>query len=63
MRRAEAGAGVAVKILVKQITLPILRAVERIAGRALKCAFAFFVAQPKLDQPIGKLVRDFASNA
>src|SRR4029077_819430 len=59
VRRAEAGAGIAMKIIVKQIAMSILRAVGPIAGRAGKCALVFFVAQKKLDQSIGKLVRDF----
>ena len=58
MRRAETGASVSVKILMEQITMSILRA-ERIAHRAFEWPLAIVSSPPKLDQTIGKFVRDF----
>src|SRR6202022_1791829 len=65
MGRAETSANIPVEIFVKQITSPSRTGIWVawnklfVARRAHECTFAFLIAQPNLDQPIGKFVRDF----
>src|ERR1700730_5181787 len=58
MRRAEASAGVAMEVFVKQIPIAVTCLVQT-SRRACKRWLTILAAHPEFDQQIGKVVGDF----
>src|SRR2546423_5823901 len=59
MRRAEAGAGIALEICVEPIEIAVVIRAERVTAGTFERSLAISVAKPKTNQAIRYFVRDF----